>query len=71
MNSFNLDSIYIMPSIGTQRDFNLDIPEMNLAAARAESEAVKQRLIFDSNMLNCLYLRRRLHLLEVHKERLG
>ncbi|MCL4309921.1 MAG: hypothetical protein M0Z32_04880 [Actinomycetota bacterium] len=59
----DLDAIYSMPCRGSQRAFNLDIPEMSLAEIQADIYAARQRLIFEADMLNRSYLRQRLYLL--------
>lgn len=63
----NLDSIYSMPCRGSQRAFNLDIPEMSRADIEADIYGAMQRLIFDADWMNCLYLKRRLYLLKARR----
>ncbi|MHB8144003.1 MAG: hypothetical protein ACYDGX_10230 [Thermoleophilia bacterium] len=56
----NLDVVYPLPCRGSQRSLNLDIPEMDLSAMEADIYRARHRLLLETEMLNCMYLKERL-----------
>ena len=62
-----MDRIYQLPCRGSQRSFNLDISEMTLGEIEADIYMARQRLVLETGIFNCSYLRRRLTLLAARR----
>lgn len=67
--SFDLESLYPVPSPGDggERSFQNDIRRMNAATVAAEYDSARLRLCFETDMMNRLWLRRRLILLSARR----